>query len=256
MNALVIASLGIVIAAAAMAIFLYRLAERYQLTKRMEMPPTTMGSVFSLAGTLFSMLVAFAIVDVWGTYDEAASIIAAEANAIGNIEQMSRSFSVPVRRQVQTAVSNYSRLVIDEEWPAMSNGSSGYERTDALLVELWHIYTDMSPEERDHPVYGQSLHNLSEVSTNRRLRHLSSNERVPPIMWMLLASVVVVMLVLSFHFDIAERLTHSAIVGVIAVIVTLALLLMAILDNPFGGLMALEPTPFQLVIDNLQRLEI
>ena len=251
---LLLVSLIVIIVATVTAVTLYFLAERFQLTKCMEMPPTTMGSVFGLAGTLFSMLVAFAIVDVWGTYDGAASIVAAEANALGNIEQMSRSFSVPVRRQVQEAVSNYAKLVIEDEWPKM-NGELNTERTDALLVELWHIFTDMSDTERDHPIYSQSLRNLSDVTTNRRLRHLASTERVPPIMWMLLSCVVVVMLFLSFQFDIKERLAHTLVVCVIAIIVALAFLLMAILDDPFGGLMALQPEPFQLLLENLQRLE-
>jgi hypothetical protein len=255
LSTLFLVSVAIVAAATATAVALYFLAHRFQLTRRMEMPPTTMGSVFGLAGTLFSMMVAFAIVDVWGTYDATASIIAAEANALNNIEQMSRSFSVPVRRQVQEAVRNYATLVIEDEWPEMNRGLNR-QRTDALLVELWHIFTDMSDEESDHPVYSQSLRNLSDVSTNRRLRHLASTERVPRIMWMLVCCVAVVMFVLSFQFDIKEPRAHALIVGVIAIIVSLAMLLMATLDDPFGGLMALQPEPFQLVLQSLQRLEI
>lgn len=247
--------LAIVISATLIAVALYYLAWRHQLVRRMEMPPTTMGSVFSLVGTLFSMLVAFAIVVVWGTYGGAASIIAEEANALGNLEQMSRGFSVPVRRQVQEAVSTYAKLVIEDEWPKMATGLTS-ERTDALLIELWHIYTDMAASERSHAVYSQSLTRLSEVSTNRRLRLLTSSERVPPIMWVLLTVVALLLLLLSFQFDIKQPRVHALIVGVIATIVSLALLLIATLDDPYGGLMALKPGPFQLVLENLQRLEI
>ena len=251
---LLIIGLAIVTFATLAAIAVFFLARRRQLVRRMEMPPTTMGSVFNLVGTFFSILVAFAIVVVWGTYGSAAATLAAEANALGNLDQMSRGFSVPVRRQVQEAVSTYAILVIQDEWPKMADGLSS-ERNDALLTELWHIYADMNENERLHPLYGQSLERLNEVSTNRRTRLLTSNDRVPPVMWTLLLVVGLLLLMLSFQFDIENPKTHSLIVVVIAIIVSQAMLLIAVLDDPFGGLMALEPEPFQLVLENLQPIE-
>ena len=254
MTLLLVSTLSIVVVATLLAVALFYLAHRRGLVKRMEMPPTTMGSVFALVGTVFSILVAFSIVVVWGTHSGAASIMAKEANALGNLEQLSRGFSVAVRRQVQEAVKSYATLVIEDEWPKMSEGLNS-ERVDALLTELWHIYTDMSIVEREHPVYNQSLARLNDVSSNRRLRLLSRDDRVPPILWTLLTIDGLFLLLLSFQFDIGNPRTHSVIVGLIASIVSLAWLLIATLDQPYDGLMALRPEPFQFVLENLQRLE-
>ena len=246
---------SIIATATIVALALFYTAWRHRYVRRMEMVPAIMGAVFGLIGTLFSILIAFSIIVVWGSYVGAASTSAEEANALGNLESMSRGFSVPVRRQVQEAVRSYAKLVIAEEWPKMAEGETS-ERADALLIELWHIYTDIAPAERSHPVYSQSLARLNEVTTNRRLRLLTIDDRVPPILWVLLTVVGLLLLMLSFQFDIAAPWTHAVIVGVIAILVSLPLLLVAALDNPYGGLMAIEPEPFQLVLDNLQQLEM
>jgi len=68
---------------------------------------------------------------------------------------------------------------------------------------------DMAASERSHPVYSQSLARLNEVSTNRRLRLLTADDRVPPIMWALLAVVGLLLLLLSFQFDIEHPRAHG-----------------------------------------------
>ena len=247
--------IAIIATAALVAVALFYIAWRRRIVRRLRILPPVMGAVFGLIGTLFSILVAFSIVVVWGSYVGAASTSAEEANALGNLESLSRGFSVAVRRQVHEAVQTYAKLVIEEEWPMMSRGESS-ERADAVLIELWHVYTDIAPAERAHPVYSQSLARLNEMTTNRRLRLLTMDDRVPPILWVLLTVVGALLLLLSFQFEIEAPLAHSAIVGVISILVSLPLLLIASLDNPYGGLMVIGPEPFQLVLDSLQHLEM
>jgi hypothetical protein len=125
-----------------------------------------------------------------------------------------------------------------------------------VLNELWHVYLDMDAVERAHAAYSQSLATLNEVTSYRRLRLLTSDDRIPSIMWALIIIDGSLLVLLATLFEVKNVRGHSVLIGLIAVIVSLALFLIATLDNPYGGLLAIEPEAFEFVQENLQSLEI
>jgi len=190
----------------------------------------------------------------WQGYRETAAAVGREANALGDIERMSRGFSVPVRRSVQEAARTYANLVIDVEWPAMEHGQSS-EQAHAILVELWNSYTDMPASDRAHQIYGASIVRLNELSTNRRLRLLSSANSVPILMWGLLALDAVALVLLSLVLDIPRRGMHVLLIALMTATMVSSLFLVAVLDGPFDGQMRVSPEPFRFVLESLQNLE-
>ncbi len=217
---------------------------------------TIMNATFGVVGTMLSILLAFAIAVVWGSYGDARSISVQEANALGDIERMSRGFSMPVRRQVRSAVDNYTRLVIDEEWPSMSKGEYS-ERADAIINELWTIYSDIPKSERvgNSAMFNQTLVRLNDLTANRRMRLLSSSPSVPGLMWMLLYCDAFAIILLTTCFRIPSLGVHILLVTVTAGVISFSFYLIKSLDTPFSGAVQIESTPFQVVRNSLQQIE-
>src|SRR4051812_3625736 len=84
----------------------------------------TAGAVFSIVGTLLTVLLAFVVVIVWesmGTADDRAAL---EAGVLGDTIRDAGLFPEPERSELRQELREYATAVIEEEWPAMENGQA------------------------------------------------------------------------------------------------------------------------------------
>lgn len=234
---------------------LFAVARRLGLVRKLEMPAPLMGALFGFIATLFAILVAFSVSIVWATHEEAELNVSREAGALANIHQLSRSFPIATRRQIHVAVEVYAKMVITDEWLAMQERTHS-ERTAALLTELWQVFSQLDDHYHGHAAYSESLVRLNEVSESRRLRLLKSQDGIPRLMWVLLATVGGILILWSFQFDIRQARGHAIVVGLISLLVSLPLLLVGVLENPYSGLAALPADAFHDTLANLQNLDL
>lgn len=211
-------------------------------------------AVFAIVGTFYAVLVAFAIVAVWEDYSRTQEIVQTEANALANLERVSRGFPVEVRRQVQEAASTYARLVVDKEWPAMAEKGTS-EQAHAALIELWSVYTDVGPEVRDSHLYDESIGLLTDIDDNRRLRLLASRKTVPAVTWILIYGGGFVTIALTYFFAVTKGWLLRSFVASIAFTVSVSLFLVAALEGPFSGGLVVSSGAFSFVLENMQHLE-
>jgi hypothetical protein len=248
--------LGVIIVGSSvlLAILGLLVERRLHVFQRLGVDNEVLAAVFGMTGTLYAILVAFAIIVVWGDYATTQETASVEANALADTEQMSRGFPVPVRREVREATRTYCRLVIEEEWPLLASGGRSV-RADATLMELWQIYTELPEEYTSIGVYSQSLARINELSTNRRLRLLASDKGVPDIMWFLLSVVAVFVVILSYGFRVPKPASHVILSIVLSSVIALSLFLITVLEGPFRGDFKVTPKPFEYVLDSVRSVE-
>jgi hypothetical protein len=211
-------------------------------------------AIYALVGTIYAVILAFAVAIVWQSYTAAEATVSREANALSDVERMSRGFPVEIRRQVQEAARTYGRLVVNKEWDAMSRGESS-PQADAALIEMWHAYTDMSPSDKQNPLYSQSIQRLNELSDGRRLRLLATHDRVPLVMWILLCCGGVIMVVFAYLFAMKSVGLQSLMVALVSGMIAFTVFLIFVLDGPFIGNMKVKPDSFEFVLRNMENLE-
>ncbi|MGH3387759.1 MAG: DUF4239 domain-containing protein [Actinomadura sp.] len=211
-------------------------------------------AIFAIVGTVYGLIAAFVVIVVWEDFSSTDATVAREANALADLERMSAGFAVVERRQVQGAARSYAYQVIHEEWPAMAEGRSS-ERAQAALIELWHVYTDMGPAERAHPLYDHSIDRLTEMDDNRRLRLAAGSERVPAIMWGMLYAGGSSVVILAYLFESPRDWFQRFIIALLAGTIMFSIFLVVALEGPFDGDVSVNPAPFQYVLDHMQTLE-
>ncbi|GAA2010826.1 DUF4239 domain-containing protein [Catenulispora yoronensis] len=213
-----------------------------------------LGVILALVGTFFALIVGFVVVVVWQSMSDADSVTAREANALADLERVSRGFPVRIRRQVQGAARTYARLVIHDEWPRLAGGGTS-ERAGAALAELWEVYTLLGPPERDDPLYAHSMALLTELDDSRRQRLLLAAKRIPTALWLLMVadSVIIVALAQAFGLTgaVRDRLVMISTVGTIAFV----LFLIGELDAAFSGDLKVKPDAFSTVLSGMSHLE-
>lgn len=80
------------------------------------------GVIFTVAGTLYAVVLGFLTVVAWQHYEEARAIVVAESNA--DIDAWHAAVGLPpaVRQRVRADSLAYAETVVKSEWPAMRRG--------------------------------------------------------------------------------------------------------------------------------------
>jgi hypothetical protein len=208
-------------------------------------------AVFLQLGVVFAVLLAFAFNEVWGGYNNAASAINDECGSLHGVAIVASTLPEPARMAVLDGVARYLRSVVAEEWPEMAHGRSSAAARDAF-VKLWQGAAGLElVRAGDQAAQGQIMSLLANAHQQRETRLFEMQLDVPVLLWcvlILLTLVLVAFVVFSGMEYIASQVIFSAIFGGSVVLI---LVVMRMLDAPFSGALALQPTDFQ---DTLARV--
>ncbi|HEY9180967.1 MAG TPA: hypothetical protein VIO32_09625 [Candidatus Baltobacteraceae bacterium] len=240
-----------VIGACALACGLLALV-RHRMTRNEQITHNDVaGPILTLIGTVLAVMMSFMVVGVWQEYDNAAQTVQQEASALSDLHHLADAYPSGVRAQLQNTIDKYIALAVNQEWPAMKHGgesAAAHETAYAIahIVNTWRPSnaTDLSLQDRGIDRVGQFL-------DRRRDRILANRQGIPMILWATMLFTGTVTVAFSFYFRVdrpkAQYLMVIAETAVIAIIFTL----IAELDYPFRGDIAVEPYSFVHIMQAL-----
>src|SRR5262245_53765455 len=166
-------------------------------------------AVFSIVGTLFTVLLAFVVIVVWESRDKADERAALEAGILGDLMRDAGLFPDPERTELRNELREYGQAVIDEEWPAMVKGESSSHVWD-VLNRLFESFSRLKPTiPREVNFHSQMLTRLNELSDHRRLRLLSADSKVPPLLWAVLIIGALITVGFSYFLGVEGDRAHA-----------------------------------------------
>lgn len=210
---------------------------------------------FLMIGTLYAVLIAFAIFVVWTQFQEVGSNLEHEANEVGDLSRMAMAMPQPLRSHVRSALTEYLNAVMDDEFPAMAEGRMS-QRTWNAIENLWAVYTaaDSSSCMTMGAYCQQSLEHLNALSNDRRIRLFTSRGTVPAMLWYLLFIGGGVLVVFTYLFGHESLWSQAAMTAAMAAVLAFSLFLIYSYDSPFSGAARVSPAPFRLELQHvLQR---
>ncbi len=209
------------------------------------------GVMFSIVGTLFTVLLAFIVVVVWETHGEAEERVAQEAGVLGDMIRDVGMLPPESQRELRQELNEYCRAVIEEEWPAMAKSESS-PRVWAIVDQLFQSFSHLQPESpRDTNIHAELLTRLNELSDHRRLRLLSADDKIPGAMWAVLIGGALITVCFSYFLGVERGAAHALMTAALAAMIGLTIYLVAAIDHPFAGLIRITPESFQFVLDKV-----
>ncbi len=132
------------------------------------------GFKFATVGVIFAVIAAFATIVVWEKFAQAENAVAQEAGASAALYRFAAGPD-PKMKAIREALSNYLKLAIEKEWPAMAKGKKSREVTDALgglYASVMHLAEgDTAPA----ALLNEMFKLADEITHERRTRlHLAS----------------------------------------------------------------------------------
>ena len=209
------------------------------------------GPILTIIGTVLAVMMSFMTVGVWQEYDGAAQTAQQEASALSDLHHLADAFPPAMSRVVHAEVDRYIALVVNSEFPAMrSGGESRAAHDTAYQIQDTLIHWKPSTV-ADQALQSRALDFTSTFLDKRRDRILANRQGIPIPLWATMLFIGAVTVLFSFYFRVdrprAQYVMVIAETAVIAVIFTL----IAELDYPFRGDIAIDPYSFLHVINAL-----
>jgi Protein of unknown function (DUF4239) len=209
------------------------------------------GFVYAVLGVLFAVMLAFVVVNEWESLDVAKKNTFTEANELGALYWNARALPAAQGRALEKTTQDYARTVIDQEWPLMKSGDSSPAATALVYTMRDEINALPTDTDRQQTLFDQSLDHINNLAAARRDRLSESGEEVPGILWVALILGAVLTIGYTFLFGLSKFWSHLLIAAPLGVLVVLALVVIAELNHPFGGLISVTPDAFHIFLSRL-----
>ena len=205
------------------------------------------GFIYAVIGVVYAVLLGFTAIIVWEQFRRAQEGVELEANALSDLYRDSRVFPAGVRLEVAARLRDYTRLVVEEEWPAMAEGEASSRTWDAYNL-VWRTYHEFRPEDDHQRIwYGESVQRLNQLGDQRRNRLLALNAGVPGVMWAVLLGAGAVTIAFTFLFGTRDPRAQSLMTGALAITIGIVLLGILAMQQPFAGITRIPPEAFEQV---------
>ncbi len=221
-------------------------------------------SVYQVLGTLYAVLLAFAVSGVWQNFSKAVLSVQTEANAISDLVHMVEYSAIEKTLIVRDLALDYLRLVVEKEWELLGqiipDKLNAWEISREASTKITHKVLTMNPVSNiELVVYGQILTLLNAWLDARRTRILIAKGNSAKALWPLLIFGALVLF--GFHglFVIKAFEVWTILLLALSLIIGLAFFLIFTLDCPFIGKPFVDFGPFQWTIqwlENEQFLQI
>jgi hypothetical protein len=237
------------------------LVQRLVPTERRKQHNDVAGFIYAVLGVSYAVLLGLMLIAVWEQWNAAEDVVSDEANELAGIFWFAHALPQPEGRHIQKLTRSYAQVVVEEEWPAMEQGSSSPKAWDTL-DELRETILGLDPPTDAQQVpYGQARYNemlvqLHGVGDARRERLLAASGGLPTILWVVLIGGGVITIAFTYLFGLDNTLVHTLMVASLALTIALSLFTVASLDHPFQGDVRIHPAAFEQVLERFHESKL
>jgi hypothetical protein len=209
------------------------------------------GFIFAVAGLIYGVLLGFVVVILWQQFNDAAAATSHEAAvALALQHELSTGTSTDAagetaRRTALTALHQYARVVLVEEFPQLATGVVPRAGTPPLAA-LWTA-TGGAAAHDDTLSRARDL--LDDLEEARAVRLSDARNTLPAAVWLTIWLGAGLTIGFGCLFGAESALVQAVMVAALASLIGMLLYVSIELDHPFAGHVAVDPTGFEQILD-------
>ena len=248
---LIIVSAFIFFAVMGLACFRWLVEGRIQFTEQTNRDVIFFASAISV---FYSLIVGLIAVGVWKNYTDAQSIVSDEATAIGCFYRDISGYEEPACGELQKEIHSYTDFLIDVAWPAQMRGEATEGATRRLTLLEQHLIGFEPTTPGQQILHAAAMHQYNQIAALRRKRIHIIGTGLPAVMWSVVLIGAALVIGITYLIQI-EPSVQFILTGCFAMFIGLVVFVIASLDRPLSGPLAIDSRPYRIVRDRLMDLE-
>jgi hypothetical protein len=235
-------------------VFLSVLRRIWSATERSE-HNDIIGWQISVLGTTYAVILAFMLWNVWSNFQTARINAEMESNYLVDLYRIAGGLDPAPSKSLRALCREYAAVMVSEEWPAMAREQLS-ARSFGVTQHMWEVLVQAhsggeaaaassAPADGfQQSKYEQAFVALSQMSEHRRLRQIQSRMKLPGILWGVLVVGGVVVIGSACLFGCRSYALHFVHVFVLSLLLSLVLVAIAEIDQPFQGPVRVQSDAF------------
>jgi hypothetical protein len=200
--------------------------------------------MFLTAGVIYAVLLAFMVIAMWESYDNAAANTAEEASLLVPMYRQSMDFSPDKGVEMRKLIRDYGQGVIDQ-WERFRETAQGSTSARMNVDRMIYLFGTLTPASKGKEIVdAQFFQTFAQLMIDRNKRLLQAAESLSWIMWVAAVGGGLVTVGMCFILYMDKPMPHVAMTSVLSALIGMLLLIMIILNRPFVGPLGIEPEPF------------
>jgi hypothetical protein len=210
------------------------------------------GFLISVVGVIYAVLLAFVVIVSWQKFASAESVAGQEASVLRALTRDAAVFAEPTRSEMRALVREYAVTVRDREWPLMADGRTTSPQVVDVLDRMAATIARAQPAGPAGPAFIEAdVRNVDALVSLRSQRLDFVDQGLPGVLWTALWIGGALTVGFGMIFGVRRTGLHLIMVGSLVALVGILLFVIAVIDFPFQGGVAVQPTALQRVLTDL-----
>jgi hypothetical protein len=207
--------------------------------------------IFAGVGVFYGLALGLIAVATWENFNDVDGLVSKEAADLAELYRDLDGYPQPLRGRLEARLRDYTRHVIEKEWPAHRGGlapEDGTQMLDGFENEMMAFDPSRETEKICH---AEAMRSLDSVVEQRRLRLQAVGTGLPASLWSVVLIGAALTVALTYLFWVENLTLHAILVAALATFIALLVFLTAAMDNPFRGEFSVAPDALQTVLDEV-----
>jgi Ca2+/H+ antiporter len=202
------------------------------------------GAVVAVIGTTYAVILAFTLSGVWNMFQQAQANEEQEANSLVNVFRIASQLQDPNAKAIQELCVRYADNALKYEWPAMLDRQLPPEG-GKMIDQFWALAGQAQAHAQPDAIAAyQLMEELRGLTQYRRIRAMQNREALPGILWAVLLAGGVITVASACFFGVPNFRFHVLQVVVLTFLISLVLVAIKDIDQPYQGLVTVTPDGF------------
>jgi hypothetical protein len=202
------------------------------------------GTLILLIGSIYAVMFAFVVYVIWGQFTDVENFMMRECKSLHELLRFAEFLNPEAARSIRRTVAEYVKRVVKSEWVALGERRRDKSSEEAFSELLDAVLLIVPANPQESAVHQRLIDIAREAGEHRDERLTKSLTQIPATLIHLVHTMEIGLLLLVFFYPFHYWVAGMCCFLLVAVILSLANLVMTDTDNPFKGVYNVSPKPF------------
>jgi hypothetical protein len=201
--------------------------------------------LFLTAGVTYAVLLGFLVIAMLDAFETAHTTTAHEASLLVPLYRQSEVMAPEMGEQMRELLRKYAENVVTG-WAVFQQTGHGNPDARKVVDDIVKVFAELRPATKARElVAGQFLTTFSALIETRNKRILEASESLSWVMWLAAGGGGFILLAMASGLYMERVRPHLVMGGVLAAFIGTLIYIMALLNHPFLGPLAVSAEPFE-----------